>query len=656
MARGSLSALLLAPLALGARSGTPAAAGSSSSPGTFQEPSTQEPSTQAVNAAIERGVGFLLRSQNRDGSWGVDLYERGTVWHDLRDGATALATYTLLKCGFAPDHPAIRQGATFLVEQMPHHTYATGIQLHALGAIDAVAHEKRMKELVKVLADLEQNGGWDYPGIGRPDLSNTQVAALGFRAAVHAGLDVPKSIWSDLVEIALRYQERPVQLDDDDLPKEKRRMAGFFYEHGVGPSASMTTAGLTILGIALEDPRRVDRRLEARIEEARQLALNWLENNFSVEGNPGGAGNWHYYYLYGLERVGAFFGLEQIGGHDWYHEGAAQLIRSQRPNGGWWNDGRSKWPPAPMPVANTCFALLFLRKATLSPNADRREHFASMEAESSDVWVRVDAKQTWTLWLSGFSPAVLERFPAPDPLDGDHDLRIERVEWWIDGERVALEEGDPGRPWADERFAIRWDPPHGGEFTLDCRVTLHGAPADADRAPDASVPASVELRSTPLSVRHELALEPWMLEYARDAGKNPFLEKELVITASSEESGFHPKGDVLDGLQGSAWWAAPDDPEPWIRLDLERGVRLKELWLSPAGASEVGREAVARVESVELRLNDSKSALIVPLDADERLKTKFVLPRATLVKSLELRVTDPPREGKCVGWAEIEGR
>jgi hypothetical protein len=256
------------------------------------------PSTEAVNAAIERGVDFLLRSQNRDGSWGVDLNERGLSWHDLRDGSGALAVYTLMKCGFAPDHPALQRATAFLLESTPRHTYSAGIQLHTLGALGNPEHRKRMRDLLEVLDDLKQRDGWDYPGIGRADLSNTQIAALGYRAAESAGLEVPRGMWAALVGIALRYQERPQEVPGaEDLAREQRTMAGFCYTPGEAPSASMTTAGLTILGIATEKPGRVGRKIERQVEEARRLAFSWLGRHYAVAGNPGGAASWHYYNL-----------------------------------------------------------------------------------------------------------------------------------------------------------------------------------------------------------------------------------------------------------------------------------------------------------------------------------------------------------------------
>jgi hypothetical protein len=65
----------------------------------------------------------------------------------------------------------------------------------------------------------------------------------------------------------------------------------------------------------------------------------------------------HRYYLYSLERFGTLYGTEAIGTHEWYVEGAKELLQTQRTDGGW-------VPKSGQTVWDTCFAILFLRRAT----------------------------------------------------------------------------------------------------------------------------------------------------------------------------------------------------------------------------------------------------------------------------------------------------
>jgi len=91
----------------------------------------------------------------------------------------------------------------------------------------------------------------------------------------------------------------------------------------------------------------------AHINKAIARGLTWLEDHFSVD--PGG--QFPVYYLYGLERACALSGMKDFDGHDWYLEGAANLIRRQSPDSGI-IDGM-----AGMNVGSS-FAILFLSRAT----------------------------------------------------------------------------------------------------------------------------------------------------------------------------------------------------------------------------------------------------------------------------------------------------
>jgi hypothetical protein len=102
--------------------------------------------------------------------------------------------------------------------------------------------------------------------------------------------------------------------------------------------------------------------------------LAWLQVHYTVETVPGpiewdGITKTTYvpYYLYGLERAGILTGNEKFGTHPWYSDGVHLLLDAQKPDGSWALDdwGKDTW--------DTCFALLFLKRATrpLVPSTDR---------------------------------------------------------------------------------------------------------------------------------------------------------------------------------------------------------------------------------------------------------------------------------------------
>jgi hypothetical protein len=67
-----------------------------------------------------------------------------------------------------------------------------------------------------------------------------------------------------------------------------------------------------------------------------------------------------YYFLWSLERMAVAFGLETIGGKDWYNWGAEILLANQSNDGSWQGSSYGR------AGADTCFALLFLRRANLA--------------------------------------------------------------------------------------------------------------------------------------------------------------------------------------------------------------------------------------------------------------------------------------------------
>ncbi len=72
---------------------------------------------------------------------------------------------------------------------------------------------------------------------------------------------------------------------------------------------------------------------------------------------PRQVGGGTYYFLWSLERVAVALDLKTIGKKDWYSSGAEILLANQQPDGSWVGNPSG---------ADTCFALLFLKRANMA--------------------------------------------------------------------------------------------------------------------------------------------------------------------------------------------------------------------------------------------------------------------------------------------------
>jgi hypothetical protein len=240
-----------------------------------------------------------------------------------------------------------------------------------------------VRDMAQWLARQQQEkGGWGYPQ-NREDLSNTQYAMLGLRAAKDCGVPIPPMVWLRAVERALALQQqdgekvlRTLRSPDGKGPVYKidggDKARGWTYTEASNvATGSMTTAGIALLAIchdALLAPNRFSgytKPIENQATRAIQDGFTWLDKHFTVERNAGpNAPAWHYYYLYGLERAAALAGRDLIGDHDWYVEGARYLVGRQRDDGSWHTGflGTSEYDAND--ALDTAWAVLFLARAT----------------------------------------------------------------------------------------------------------------------------------------------------------------------------------------------------------------------------------------------------------------------------------------------------
>ena len=161
------------------------------------------------DAAIRRGIDWLLAMQSSNGGWGsfdvdndaavvaqLPVCDFGEVLDPPTEDVTAHIVEALAAAGLRTDHPAIRRGLEFLRrEQRPdgswwgrwgvNHVYGTGAVLPALAAAGEDPHAPYVRAAVDWLADHQNpDGGWgeriesysDDRWIGRGDSTASQTA------------------------------------------------------------------------------------------------------------------------------------------------------------------------------------------------------------------------------------------------------------------------------------------------------------------------------------------------------------------------------------------------------------------------------------------------------------------------------------------------
>ncbi len=340
-----------------------------------------------VNEAIDRGAAFLKKTQGKDGTWsGIQFGANKKTW---TQGEHALALLTMLKCGVSRNDPAVRKGMKVLsnTPTTSHHTYE-----HAVRAMlyDALGTKRHTREARAWFETTQREQAWRYgratPHKTPEDMSCTQYALLAIWTLAQNG----KRMKPERLRRALTYLLNTQETDGPEVPvyvenptwkpggryerffkSGKIKARGWGYTAPKSTTGAMTVAGIASLAIvkdllAAEKGKHTLTATERRqIDKALRSGIAWLSHNFSVSTNPRAGASWHYYYLYGLERVGTLLGLKTIGKYDWYRRGAEYLLGKQGKSGSWPANGQNHGYQSRL--VNTCFALLFLKRATVPP-------------------------------------------------------------------------------------------------------------------------------------------------------------------------------------------------------------------------------------------------------------------------------------------------
>lgn len=333
-----------------------------------------------ANAAVERGVDFLLSTQNNDGSW--------TMQHE--PAITSLAAMALLNSRAegrkSKIAKSVNEARKFVLTRVQENgsiagskskyvNYSTAICLSALALINNPADTEVMRNARHFLIGLQEKGkdnpkfkggiGYGSAGPGHPDLSNTSWALealyltdyLDTEASGATEQDIKKSdlAWANAIKFLAAVQNIPESADEQwivDTKKDAKNDGGFIYkpgdskvnskydiesEKGLRSYGSMTYAGLKSMIYA--KLKNNDYRVKA--------AAEWARNHYILTENPEMGPEGHYYYLQCFAKAHAALGTEVVSTpdgkqHFWRVDLIKQLLGSQKGNGSWINDANDK--------------------------------------------------------------------------------------------------------------------------------------------------------------------------------------------------------------------------------------------------------------------------------------------------------------------------
>jgi hypothetical protein len=352
-----------------------------------------------VDTAIKNGADFLCKKyQAFDAvSWNSTL---------------ELVMLTLSHANVSPENETFKKGLAALESTKLEYTYRVAALAMALQRIDPRKYQDRIAHCAQWLVDTQlPEGEWGYPDTlttadeqpkpitveppkvekkpesggntvsmikikrqinknlnlkAKGDVSNTQFAILGLKACHDAGIEIPKPTWQAALAYILKTQNQ-----DGGW--------GYYFNGMKDPEsyASMTCAGVCSIAICKYGLGNKN----AAKDGAVQVGLRWLGAHFKADDNfnitkshVADPTRWLYYYLYSIERVGKIVGVDELGKQKWYDIGAKYLIDRQKPDGSWYTGIEGvQWKQAgDIHTADTCFAILFLTKATppLVPTGD----------------------------------------------------------------------------------------------------------------------------------------------------------------------------------------------------------------------------------------------------------------------------------------------
>jgi hypothetical protein len=292
--------------------------------------------TPETQAAIDKGLEYLARSQSREGAW---RHQTG-MGGQYPVAMTSLAGLALLASGSTSTEgkyaPQISRAANFILnsrgknglisrlEEESRSMYGHGFSMLFLGQLygmeDDVEKQRRIHEMlvgaVQLTADSQSNlGGWMYtPDMNSDEGSVTITQLQGLRSARNAGVAVPKEV----IDKALAY-----------LEKSSRPDGGIAYQ---ARSQGQSRPPITAAAVACwYNAGQYDHPLAIK-------ALGYIKER--IGRSPGSSGQvWGHQYYAHLYMAQVMW-LSGSKNWEWYFPSMRKwLLREQAADGSWTGDG-----------------------------------------------------------------------------------------------------------------------------------------------------------------------------------------------------------------------------------------------------------------------------------------------------------------------------
>lgn len=300
--------------------------------------------TPRARRAIARGLSYLARRQNEDGSWsdgiGRKVNQQYLNHYGKHVGVTSLACMAFMSSGSLPERgpygEEVAAGLDWVVakvkrdgfvahngSRMYSHAFATLFLAEVYGMTPTPRVKKALKKATKLIEDAQNDqGGWRYlPGAKDSDISITVCQVQALRAARNAGIMVQKGV----IDKAVAYVKKSYIARGS-----YKNRYGFWYQvfenepfRPSRTSFALTSAGVTALyGAGEYDLREI------------RGGLTYLKNpnNRPRPDDMHRTFDYFYGHYYAMQ---AFFQAGDDYWNDWYPSVRDEIVAGQHGDGRW---------------------------------------------------------------------------------------------------------------------------------------------------------------------------------------------------------------------------------------------------------------------------------------------------------------------------------